>query len=64
MRTKHQCKTACLANPREQSVVQLALRDGERLTATVRLRRKRGDAGAAWAVDAVEAPTDSTADGR
>lgn len=40
------------------------LRDGERLTATVRLRRKRGDAGAAWVVDAVEAPTDSTADGR
>ena len=40
------------------------LRDGERLAATVRLRRKRGDAGAAWVVDAVEAPTDSTADGR
>lgn len=40
------------------------LRDGERLTATVRLRRKRGDAGAAWVVDAVEAPTDSAADGR
>lgn len=40
------------------------LRDGERLTATVRLRRKRGDAGAAWVVDAVEAPTDGTADGR
>ena len=40
------------------------LRDGERLTATVRLRRKRGDAGAAWVVDAVEAPTGSAADGR
>lgn len=40
------------------------LRDGERPTATVRLRRKRGDAGAAWVVDAVEAPTDSAADGR
>lgn len=40
------------------------LRDGERLTATVRLRRKRGDAGAAWVVDAVEAPTDNTADER
>lgn len=40
------------------------LRDGERLTATVRLRRKRGDAGAAWVVDAVEAPTNSAADGR
>lgn len=40
------------------------LRDGERLTATVRLRRKRGDAGAAWVVDAVETPTDSAADGR
>lgn len=40
------------------------LRDGERLTATVRLRRKRGDAGAAWVVDTVEAPTDSAADGR
>lgn len=40
------------------------LRDGERLTATVRLRRKRGDAGAAWVIDAVEAPTDSAADGR
>ena len=40
------------------------LRDGERLTATVRLRRKRGDAGAAWVVDTVEAPTDGTADGR
>ena len=40
------------------------LRDGERLTATVRLRRKRGDAGAAWVVDAVDAPTDNTADGR
>lgn len=40
------------------------LHDGERLTATVRLRRKRGDAGAAWVVDAVEAPTDSAADGR
>lgn len=39
------------------------LRDGERLTATVRLRRKRGDAGAAWVVDAVEAPTGSAADG-
>lgn len=40
------------------------LRDGERLTATVRLRRKRGDAGAAWVVDAVEAPTGSAANGR
>lgn len=40
------------------------LRDGERLTATVRLRRKRGDAGAAWVVDTVEAPTDGAADGR
>ena len=40
------------------------LRDGERLTATARLRRKRGDAGAAWVVDAVEAPTGSAADGR
>lgn len=40
------------------------LRDGERLTATVRLRRKRGDTGAAWVVDAVEAPTGSAADGR
>lgn len=40
------------------------LRDGERLTATVRLRRKRGDAGAVWVVDAVEAPTDGAADGR
>lgn len=40
------------------------LRDGERLTATVRLRRKRGDAGAAWVIDAVEAPTGSAADGR
>lgn len=40
------------------------LRDGERLTATVRLRRKRGDAGAAWVVDTVEAPTDSAAGGR
>lgn len=40
------------------------LRDGERLTATVRLRRKRGDAGAAWVVDTVEAPTGSAADGR
>lgn len=40
------------------------LRDGERLTATVRLRRKRGDAGAAWVVDAVEAPTGSATDGR
>lgn len=40
------------------------LRDGERLTATVRLRRKRGDAGAAWVVDAVDAPTGSAADGR
>lgn len=40
------------------------LRDGKRLTATVRLRRKRGDAGAAWVVDAVEAPTGSAADGR
>lgn len=38
--------------------------DGERLTATVRLRRKRGDAGAAWVVDTVEAPTDGAADGR
>lgn len=40
------------------------LRDGERLTATVRLRHKRGDAGVAWVVDAVEAPTGSAADGR
>lgn len=40
------------------------LRDGEHLTATARLRRKRGDAGAAWVVDAVEAPTDGAADGR
>lgn len=40
------------------------LRDGERLTATVRLRRKRGDAGAAWVVDTVEAPTDGAANGR
>lgn len=40
------------------------LRDGERLTATVRLRRKHGDAGAAWVVDAVDAPTGSAADGR
>lgn len=40
------------------------LRDGERLTATVRLRRKHGDTGAAWVVGAVEAPTGSAADGR